>query len=34
MNFTKLSGYRYRVENQNGLNNAIYDFFGVGERGT
>lgn len=34
MNFTKLSDYRYRVENQNGLKNAVYDFFEADELGT
>jgi hypothetical protein len=29
MNFKKETNYRYKIKNQNGLNNALYDFFDV-----
>lgn len=28
-NFKRISGHMYKVYNQNGLNNALYDYFNV-----
>ena len=27
MNFKKETGFRYKIKNQNGLNNALYDYY-------
>ena len=31
--FRKISGHVYHVENQNGFNNALYDYFGATDDG-
>lgn len=33
MNFKRESNYRYKVKNQNGLNNALYDYYTPEETG-
>jgi hypothetical protein len=33
MNFRKESIYKYKIKNQNGLNNALYDYYEPGESG-
>ena len=32
-NFGKITGHLYTVENQNGLNNALYDYFNATDDG-
>ena len=31
--FWKITGHLYKVENQNGLNNALYNYFGATDNG-
>jgi len=31
MNFKQETGHRYKIKNQNGLNNALYDFYGAND---
>ena len=33
MNFKKETGHRYKIKNQNGLNNALYDFYNANDHG-